>query len=74
MGSAFDALLIAVIYALEVAHAGSLNFIWLESYSMYVVTLLRDRSTDVPWRVKARWQRILGYIDGINVGVSHIFR
>lgn len=63
---AFGAELVAVIYAIEVAKVCFLDFIWLESESMHVVSLLHDRSPEVPWRMKARCCRILDYIDHIN--------
>lgn len=43
MGLAFEAEIITVIYALDLAQARDLNFIWLVSDSMYAVVLLRDR-------------------------------
>lgn len=44
---AFEAKLVVVIYALEMPKTCSLDFIWLESDSMHVVSLLRDRSFEV---------------------------
>lgn len=70
---AFEAELIEVIYALELTHANSFNFIWQESDSMYVVTFLWHKSSDVPWHVKARWRWIYDYIVCIYLRVSHIF-
>lgn len=75
IGFAFVAEIIVVIYALELAQARGLNYIWLESDSVYVVVLLRDHLTKIPWHVKARWWRcVLAYIAQINFRVTHTFR
>lgn len=73
-GFAFEGELVAAIFALEMAQARELNFVWLESDSSYVVGLLRERTERVPWRVKVCWQWILRFISRIHFRVSHIFR
>lgn len=46
---AFEAELIAVIYALELAQTQGLDSFLLEPDSTYVVSLLQERSTIVSW-------------------------
>ncbi|KAH6818323.1 hypothetical protein C2S51_001926 [Perilla frutescens var. frutescens] len=74
IGFAFLAELLAVLVALEWAHSLSLDFIWLEADSIYVVNLLSSRSLQVPWILKARWKCVLDFIDSIHFCVSHIYR
>ncbi|KAH6758908.1 hypothetical protein C2S51_019143 [Perilla frutescens var. frutescens] len=74
VGFAFLAEILVVLAALEWAKRLSLDFIWLEADSIYVVSLLSSRSLQVPWVVKARWRAVLDFISHIHFCVSHIYR
>ncbi|KAH6770666.1 hypothetical protein C2S52_015469 [Perilla frutescens var. hirtella] len=74
VGFAFIAELLAVLQALEWACILTLDYIWLEADSIYVVKLLSSRFLQVPWFLKARWRRVLEYLSSIHFCVSHIYR
>ncbi|XP_057774892.1 uncharacterized protein LOC130993874 [Salvia miltiorrhiza] len=73
-GFAFEAELLAVITAINIAHDRGWLHLWVESDSMYVVRLLENRSTDVPWRFLASWKQVLRRLHGFSLIVTHIFR
>ncbi|XP_057786555.1 uncharacterized protein LOC131004001 [Salvia miltiorrhiza] len=73
-GFAFEAELLAVITAINIAHERGWLHLWVESDSMYVVRLLENRSTDVPWRFLASWKQVLHRLHGFSLIVTHIFR
>ncbi|KAH6768392.1 Chalcone and stilbene synthase family protein [Perilla frutescens var. frutescens] len=56
VGFSFRAKLLAIIVALEWTAILSLDFIWLEADSIYVVSLLLSRNEIVPWIVRVRWR------------------
>ncbi|KAH6757393.1 kinase with adenine nucleotide alpha hydrolases-like domain-containing protein [Perilla frutescens var. hirtella] len=74
VGFAFIIELLAILVALEWAHRLSLDFIWLEADSIYVVSLLSSRSLQVPWKLKARWRAVIDYISHIHFCVSHVYK
>ncbi|XP_057779814.1 uncharacterized protein LOC130998415 [Salvia miltiorrhiza] len=73
-GFAFEAELLAVITAINIAHDRGWLHLWVESDSMYVVRLLENRSTNVPWRFLASWKQVLRRLHGFSLIVTHIFR
>ena len=74
MAFAFESELMGVIKAIDFAVLHNWTSIWLESDSTYVVYLLSNWSTKVPWSLRSRWIRCLKIIESINFRVSHIFR
>ncbi|XP_057808585.1 uncharacterized protein LOC131023059 [Salvia miltiorrhiza] len=74
IGYAFEAELLAVITAIQIANDRQWFYLWLESDSTYIVRLLQDRSLLVPWRFMASWKRILALLDNFHLYVSHIYR
>ncbi|XP_057808915.1 uncharacterized protein LOC131023393 [Salvia miltiorrhiza] len=73
-GFAFEAELLAVIYAITIAHQRCWLMLWIEEDSAYIVRLLEARSLDVPWRFMAAWKKALRLLEEFSVHVSHIFR
>ena len=71
---AFEAELAGAIHAISYAHDFGWTNLWLECDSSYLVTLLRTRSSSVPWRWKPSWLRCIDRISTMNFHVSHIFR
>lgn len=65
---AFKAELVVAIFALEMAQARELHFVWLGSDTSYMVGHLRERMDMVSWRVKVRWQQVFALY------FSHSFR
>ncbi|XP_057811426.1 uncharacterized protein LOC131025643 [Salvia miltiorrhiza] len=72
-GFAFEAELLAVIYAIMIAHHRGWYMLWIESDSAYIVRLLNSRSLDVPWHFMATWRKALKLLEEFQVQVSHIF-
>ena len=71
---AFEAELVGAIHAISYAYDFGWTNLWLECDSLYLVTLLRTRSSYVPWRWKSSWLRCIERISKMNFRVSHIFR
>lgn len=59
--------------AVELAFYKGWRSIWLEVDSSYVVQLFLS-CAQVPWRIKGRWMRVLGYIQQMDFRVTHIYR
>ncbi|XP_057803244.1 uncharacterized protein LOC131018545 [Salvia miltiorrhiza] len=74
IGFAFEAELLAVISAIQIADHRNWKYLWIESDSTYIVNLLQTRSLDVPWRFAARWKEVLAILADFNLHVTHIFR
>ncbi|XP_057811613.1 uncharacterized protein LOC131025845 [Salvia miltiorrhiza] len=74
VGFAFEAELLAIISAIQIAHARGWLDLWIEVDSIYVVNLLQKRSSDVPWRFAAAWKSILKCLSSFRLKVTHIFR
>ncbi|XP_057791059.1 uncharacterized protein LOC131008183 [Salvia miltiorrhiza] len=74
VGFAFEAELLAVISAIQIAHARGWHDLWIEADSTYVVNLLQKHSSDVPWRFAAVWNSILKCMPSFRLQVTHIFR
>ncbi|XP_057803256.1 uncharacterized protein LOC131018559 [Salvia miltiorrhiza] len=73
-GFAFEAELLAVIMAIQIAHSRGWFALWVESDSTYIVNLLNTRSNIVPWRFVASWNKILVILQDFNIQISHIYR
>ncbi|XP_057771115.1 uncharacterized protein LOC130990904 [Salvia miltiorrhiza] len=74
IGFALEAELLAVITAIQIAHARHWRQLWIESDSTYIVHLLHERSTSVPWRFAAVWKKILLLLKDFQIQISHIYR
>ncbi|XP_057775250.1 uncharacterized protein LOC130994229 [Salvia miltiorrhiza] len=74
LGFAFEAELLRVISAIQLAHRWGWNKLWFEADSSYVVHILSTKSTRVPWRFKAIWNQALLLLERIDYRISHIFR
>ncbi|XP_057811583.1 uncharacterized protein LOC131025811 [Salvia miltiorrhiza] len=73
-GFAFEAELLDVIHAIDIAHHRGWRQLWLEADSTYIVRLLQTRSVEVPWRFLAAWKKSLRLLDDFQFQVSHIYR
>ncbi|XP_057775140.1 uncharacterized protein LOC130994122 [Salvia miltiorrhiza] len=73
-GFAFETELLAIIMAIPIAHSRGWFDLWVESDSTYIVDLLHTRSTLVPWRFIASWNKILVLLQDFNIQISHIYR
>ncbi|XP_057786898.1 uncharacterized protein LOC131004240 [Salvia miltiorrhiza] len=73
IGFSFEAELLAVITAINLAHDRKWHYLWIESDSMYVFRLLETRSSDVPWRFYASWNNSLHLLQKFHLIVTHIF-
>ncbi|XP_057791061.1 uncharacterized protein LOC131008185 [Salvia miltiorrhiza] len=73
-GFAFEAELLAVILAIQIAHERNWRFLWVESNSTYIVNLFGRRDNLVPWRFVAAWKKTLGLLRDFNLQVTHIYR
>ncbi|XP_057791142.1 uncharacterized protein LOC131008273 [Salvia miltiorrhiza] len=73
-GFAFEAELLAVILAIQIAHERNWRFLWVESDSTYIVNLFGSRDYLVPWRFVAAWKKTLGLLRDFNLQVTHIYR
>ncbi|XP_057790752.1 uncharacterized protein LOC131007855 [Salvia miltiorrhiza] len=71
---AAGAKLLAVIKAIFIAHDRGWHHLWVESDSTYIVHLLSERSTAVPWRFAASWNKILSILPEFYLQVTHIYR
>ncbi|XP_057811447.1 uncharacterized protein LOC131025669 [Salvia miltiorrhiza] len=56
VGFAFEAELLAIITAINIAHNRNWFHLWIESDSTYVVKLLESRTLEVPWSFIASWK------------------
>ncbi|XP_057771087.1 uncharacterized protein LOC130990877 [Salvia miltiorrhiza] len=74
VGFAFEAELLAVMYAVAIAHNRGWTLLWIESDSFYIVKLLHSRSEDIPWRFLASWKRTLRLLLDFRLQISHIYR
>ena len=74
IGFAFKAEIMSFILAVEKAKEFGWVNLWVESDSLYVVNLFRDKSNKIPWKFKNRWMRALSFASQIRVVVSHIYR
>ncbi|XP_057808675.1 uncharacterized protein LOC131023144 [Salvia miltiorrhiza] len=74
IGYAFEAELLAVIYAIRIAHRRSWLHLWVESDSAYIVHILHNRITSVPWRYFAAWREVLRLLEDFNLQITHIYR
>ncbi|XP_057811636.1 uncharacterized protein LOC131025868 [Salvia miltiorrhiza] len=74
LGYAFEAELLAVITAVQIAHSRGWNYLWIESDSTYIVRLLHSGYLAVPWRFAALWSKVLDIIKGFHVHATHIYR
>ncbi|XP_057779536.1 uncharacterized protein LOC130998119 [Salvia miltiorrhiza] len=74
VGFAFEAELLAAIYAINIADNRGWRSLWIEADSTYIVNLLNSRSNDVPWRFMALWKRTISLLSNFNFQVSHIYR
>ena len=63
-----------VITATDYACKFKWDFIWFECDSTYMVELLQNKNTQVPWKFVARWNRAINYLSNITYKVSHIYR
>lgn len=73
MGFAFEVELLLMIMTLEIAAFKNIIYIWLESNSTFVVSVLTRKSKDVSGRFLARWLRTLKFISCVHFHVSHIY-
>ncbi|XP_057792980.1 uncharacterized protein LOC131009580 [Salvia miltiorrhiza] len=74
VGFAFEAELLAIITAINLAHDRNWLRLWIESDSMYVVRLLDSRSSDVPWRFMNLWKNTLRILQDFQLIITHIYR
>ncbi|XP_057803038.1 uncharacterized protein LOC131018330 [Salvia miltiorrhiza] len=74
VGFAFEAELLAVITAINLAHERNWLNLWIEADSMYVVRLLETRSSDVPWRFMNFWKNTLKLLQDFQLIITHIYR
>ncbi|XP_057795996.1 uncharacterized protein LOC131012095 [Salvia miltiorrhiza] len=74
VGFAFEAELLAVIKAILIAHDRGWLHLWVESDSTYIVHLLHECSTAVPWRFIALWNKVLRLLPDFTLQISHIYR
>ncbi|XP_057774811.1 uncharacterized protein LOC130993790 [Salvia miltiorrhiza] len=74
VGFAFEAELLAIITAINIAHSRQWLHLWIESDSTYVVRLLESRTMAVPWRFIASWKQALHHLRDISLMVTHIYR
>ncbi|KAL8530023.1 hypothetical protein ACS0TY_007193 [Phlomoides rotata] len=73
-GFAFEAELATRFFAIEIACEKGWSNLWLESDSTYVVNVLKNRQSLVPWRLLGRWHRIRRLLGDLHFVVSHIYR
>ncbi|KAL8547711.1 hypothetical protein ACS0TY_007145 [Phlomoides rotata] len=73
-GFAFEAELATTFFAIEIACEKGWSNLWLESDSTYVVNVLKNHQSLVPWRLLGRWHRIRRLLGDLHFVVSHIFR
>ncbi|XP_057786474.1 uncharacterized protein LOC131003922 [Salvia miltiorrhiza] len=74
VGFAFEAKLLTVISAIQIADAHGWHDLWIEADSSFVVNLLQKRASDVPWRFTAVWNSILKCLPSFRLHVMHIYR
>ncbi|XP_057775542.1 uncharacterized protein LOC130994516 [Salvia miltiorrhiza] len=74
IGFAFEAELLAIITAINIAHDHGWMHLWVEADSMYVVRLLETCSMDVPWRFMVSWKHILRLLPDFKLIVTYIYR
>ncbi|XP_057811701.1 uncharacterized protein LOC131025940 [Salvia miltiorrhiza] len=74
LGYAFEAELLAVITAIQIAHHRNWYYLWVESDSTYIVSLLTTRSLTVPWRFLASWRRVIALLENFTLHITHIYR
>ena len=67
---ALEAELGTMINALELAQSNYWSPLWIETDSVYLVELVRNRSRDVFWRFHAAWTRSLEFLESIIFHVS----
>ena len=71
---AFEAELLAFIFAIEKAAEFNWSKLWIEVYSIYVLWAYRKMSVSIPWKIRQRWLNALCLANNLNVVVSHIYR
>ncbi|XP_057811725.1 uncharacterized protein LOC131025962 [Salvia miltiorrhiza] len=74
IGFAFEAKLLVIITAINIAHDRGWLHLWVEADSIYVVRLLETRSTHFPWRFIASWNHGLRLLQDFHLMVTHIYR
>ncbi|XP_055962061.1 uncharacterized protein LOC130015619 [Mercurialis annua] len=71
---AYEAEMVAVIYAIQEAWRVGWNNIWIECDSLVIVNAIKGGNLAVPWKWKLAWQTCLFYLSKMNWVVTHIFR
>ena len=71
---AHEAELSAVIIAIKHAPILQISHLWIECDNLYVVSLLQNRDSRVPWHLRRQWQECLNILASMHIHVSHIYR
>lgn len=71
--NAFFAELSGAMRAIELVKQRDWQSLWLESDSKLVVNALKN-ITQVPWKLRNRWENCIPVTKNMNFMVSHVFR
>jgi len=71
--NAYFAELAGAMRAIDIAHQNNWRDLWLELDSILVVNAFKNNS-DVPWKIKNRWNNCIIKTKSMNFIVSHVFR
>lgn len=65
---------LAFIQAIEIAHMKHWFPIWVQTDSVVLLSKVKNRDMNVPWKIKSKWRTCLGRIDENSFSMSHIYR
>ena len=71
--NAFQAELQGAIRAIELADQFHWKNLWLECDSALVISAIRNKS-QVPWRIRNRWENCMRTITFMNFIATHVYR
>lgn len=72
--NAFVTEALTFLRAIEIAHMKHWFPIWVETDSMVLLSKVKNRDMNVPWKIKSKWRTCLARIDDNNFSMSHIYR
>ena len=62
------------MFAVEMTHKFGWHSLGIKTDSSYVDLMVKNKSHNVPWKIRNKWIRALRYVTDLNVHISHIYR
>lgn len=72
--SALFSELSAILLGIEIARSMKWRRLWIESDSQVSISIVNQKSDNIPWRLKTRWVNCLAILNQMEFQCSHVYR